>query len=195
MQTNETFEDLMEYLAGAESELDLDDELEPAFDDDGMALSEDDMDGEYDDDSAELFDPISLGAGALTERWFRRRKRPKVRRADRRAAVSSGVRGKSHGVIRTPRGTAKIALPGKFPTVQEFKKAANALQVDIRKNSAGIKQLGDEQRKDAARLAAMMAATEKRLTKQVKNAQLTALISLAIPLLARVVERQLPAQP
>jgi hypothetical protein len=169
-------------------EAELDDESdEPEFD---YGLGETD-DGEMD---AEFLDPVTLGIGALAARKLGRR-RKKVQRAQPQRPYAQMVQGKGTGLVKTPKGTAQIVLPGKFPTVEEFRKTVNALQLDDRKNSTGIKQLSEQQRKDAARLAVMVAQTEKKISKQLRNTQIAAIIAATIPLIARVAERHGAALP
>jgi ABC-type transporter Mla subunit MlaD len=82
-------------------------------------------------------------------------------------------------------------LPGRFPTVEEFRKTVGALQQDIGKNSSGIQQLGEQQRKDSARLATLVSQTERRLTRRMKRQQTFSIIAALIPLAVGFVDQRL----
>jgi hypothetical protein len=139
-------------------------DADSAFDDSDFDLSEDD---EFDDAEMELAESRSSRRGRS------------VSHARSRGRYSQRVQGKSQGLVKTPQGTAKVALPGTFPTVEELRKTVDALQGDIRKNSAGIMQLKRQ-----------MELTERRLTKRAKNAQIASLVAISIPLVALVVKSQ-----
>jgi hypothetical protein len=149
----------------------LDDEFDDS-DDFDFELAEDD---EFDD--AE-FD--------LSERRRARRRPAPVNRARPRQRYSQALKGRSQGMVRTPQGTARVALPGKFPTVPELRKTVDRLQGDISKNSSGIEQL----RKQQQNLTTLLARTEKRLTKRARNAQIAAIVAISIPLVARIIEQR-----
>lgn len=71
-------------------------------------------------------------------------------------AYGRDVKGRDAGLIKTPNGEAKIQLPGKFPTVGEFRGSLEEIQGDIKKNADGIKSLtrrGDDQDSRIAKLA------------------------------------------
>ena len=145
------------------------------------AFAEDEEDDE-DDDSE--FDPITLGAASLAARGFNRiiGNRKPARRARPTRSYTSAVRGRGAGVVQTPNGPARIALPGNFPTVEEFRKTVGEIQKDMKANSAGIKELGDQQKKDVVRLAELIATNEKKTRKQMKRTQTIAIIGIVLPL-------------
>ena len=114
-----------------------------------------------------------------------------VQRA-RPANYGQGVRGQSQGVVQTPQGPASIQLPGRFPTVDEFKKTVEAIQKDVKHNSDGIKQLADIQRKDALRLADLVTKSERRLKRQMKRTQIISIAAAAVlPFVGRLIDQKL----
>lgn len=181
---NEDMEHWLNTLSDAEFD-DFDDDDE-SDDDYEFAEYDDDLDyedyPEYEDAEvgAEFF-----GRRARRRRRLRRRRR-RIMHARRRRRLARDVRGRRHGVIRTPAGSARMKLPGGYPTVKEFKSTVDTLQKDIKRNATGIKQLGSEQKKDAARLAGMVTRSERRIRKQLKETQVAALVAAAAPLLLKV---------
>jgi hypothetical protein len=156
------------------------------------AESEEESDFAEEDESEDEseFDPITLGAGALAARRLGIGQRRSVRRAKPPANYAQAVKGRNQGVVQTPSGTARIALPGNFPTVDEFQKSVGQIQKDMKANSDGIKELADQQRKDAVRLAEMITTSERKLKKQMKRTQIVAMIGAVAPLAARLIEKQ-----
>lgn len=100
------------------------------------------------------------------------------------------VRGRGEGLVRTPQGTAKVQLPGKFPTVEEFQKTVDALQRDIKKNADGIRQLNQAQRTDLAQVKALMAQSERKMQKEMKKALIISVVSANLPLIFRVLQER-----
>src|SRR5688572_30483370 len=109
-------------------------DFDDSFDDDYEAWDDDYGDAEFDD--AEYY--LGDAAGA---RQPPPRRRGQVNRAKPRGNITSGVQGRQFGVVRTPQGNARVELPGKFPTLDEFKTSVAKLQQDISANSSGIAQL------------------------------------------------------
>lgn len=156
--------------------------LETAEYDDEWAESLDDED--Y-DESAESDDELSE-ASLFRSRLGRARRGAPVARARPTRSYAGAVKGRNQGVVSTPAGPAKVMLPGTFPTVDEFRKTVSEIQRDVQKNSKGIQDLADQQRKESARVTALMVKSERRLRKQMQRTQLIAAISASIPLVARL---------
>lgn len=173
--SNGDWGELLSDLAVLETEADEDED--PGEDDDAE-----------DDDSE--FDPITLGAGALAARKLGFGRRRTVHRAKPPGNYAQAVKGRNQGVVQTPNGTARITLPGNFPTVEEFQKSVGQIQKDMKANSAGIKELADQQKKDALRLAEMITSSEKKLKRQMKRTQVVALVGAMLPIAARLIEKQ-----
>ena len=156
-----------------------------AEDDGELAEAEDD--GELAEDDDGEFDPITLGAASLAARGIGGINRlVSGRRSPRRAKPTGSygrtVKGRNAGVVQTPNGAARIALPGNFPTVDEFRKTVAEIQKDMKANSTGIKELADQQKKDVVRLAGLISDGEKKIRKQLKRTQLFAMLGVAAPL-------------
>lgn len=183
---NDDMEQWLDTLTEADF-ADYDDYYDDESDDDDLEFGEYDDDLEYDDEpeyvEAEA-DAEFFGRKARRQRTLRRRRRLTLARRTNRLA--GRVRGRHTGVIRTPAGAARMRLPGGYPTVKEFKSTVDALQKDIKRNATGIKQLGAQQKKDAARLAGMVSRSERRIRKQLKQTQVAALIAAAAPLILKV---------
>jgi hypothetical protein len=110
----------------------------------------------------------------------------------RAADYGRSVRGQSQGVVQTPSGPARIDLPGRFPTVDEFKKSVEAIQKDVQRNSDGIKQLALVQRKDAVRLAELVSKSERRLRRQMTRTQIISIAAAAVlPFVGRFIDQKL----
>ena len=116
---------------------------------------------------------------------------PSVTRA-RPGNYAQGVRGQSQGTVQTPSGPAHIQLPGRFPTVDEFKQTVEAIQKDVKRNSDGIRQLADVQRRDALRLAELVTRSERRLKRQMKRTQIISIAAAAVlPFVGRLIDQKL----
>jgi hypothetical protein len=116
---------------------------------------------------------------------------PSVMRA-RATDYGRAVKGQGQGVVQTPSGPARIDLPGRFPTVDEFKKSVEAIQKDVQRNSDGIKQLAGIQRKDALRLADMVSKSERRLRRQMTRTQIISIAAAAVlPFVGRFIDQKL----
>jgi hypothetical protein len=143
--------------------------------------ADDESEAEDDESEAVRFNP--------SRPWFMA---PNVTRATRAADYGRNVRGQGQGVVQTPSGPARIELPGRFPTVEEFKKSVEAIQKDVQKNSDGIKQLSDVQRRDSLRLAQLVAKSERRLRKQMTRTQIIAIAAAAVlPFVGRLIDQKL----
>ena len=112
--------------------------------------------------------------------------RPPVRRASQQGSATSGIQGRQFGVVRTPQGEARIELPGKFPTVDEFKQTIAKLQTDIKANSAGIGQLTDRLKGDSQFEASSRTRSVRALRRSLKRTQWAALLAVAVPLVLEV---------
>ena len=172
--------DEAEYSAEDEEddEMDFEDAMTSfaEMDDDDDDDDDDGDDGE--DEMAEFlpFGGLGLGAGLLASRALRRRK--KVRRAKPRRSYARRARGKRYGTVITPAGRARIRLPGRFPTIPEFRRTVAEIQKDIKKNSAGVKDLATSQK----RVAALVMRSDKGMEKKVFGLQI-AVVALAVLLL------------
>ena len=175
-EMNGEWGELLSDLAVLEAESDEDSEL---------------AEDEESDEDAE-FDPITLGVGALAARKLGLGRRHPVRRAMQVANYAQAVRGKNAGIVQTPSGPARIALPGNFPTVEEFRKTVTAIQKDMKANSAGIKELTDQQKKDTVRLADLITKLDKKMTKRNKRAQIISWIGLAASLGYPILRQRFP---
>jgi hypothetical protein len=110
----------------------------------------------------------------------------------RPADYGRNVRGQGQGIVQTPSGPATIELPGRFPTVEEFKRSVEAIQKDVKRNSDGIKQLADVQRRDAIRLADLVTKSERRVKKQMKQTQIISIAAAALlPFVGRLIDKKL----
>jgi hypothetical protein len=178
--SNGDWGELLSDLAVLEAESDEDED--PTEDDDAE-----------DDDSE--FDPITMGVGALAARRMGFGRRRPVHRAKPQANYAQAVKGRNQGVVQTPNGTARISLPGNFPTVEEFQKSVGQIQKDMKANSAGIKELADQQKKDTVRLAELIATNEKKLKRQLKKTQVIALIGAVVPVAFRLIEDKMSKKP
>lgn len=108
------------------------------------------------------------------------------------ADYGRAVRGQGQGVVQTPSGPAKIELPGRFPTVEEFKKSVEAIQKDVQRNTDGITQLAEIQRKDALRLADLVSKSERRMRRQMKRTQIVSIAAaVALPFVGRLIDQKL----
>ena len=165
--------ELISDLAVLESEPDEDSE----FGDEEDYGDEDDVD-DYDIEAVRR--RVSGRRGGLAQRRPPHRARP-GRNYGRQ------VKGKGQGVVQTPNGPARIELPGKFPTVEEFQKTVSEIQNDMKANSTGIKELADQQKKDSLRITDMVVASEKRLRKQMKRTQIISAVFALAPLAINVV--------
>jgi hypothetical protein len=102
------------------------------------------------------------------------------------------VRGQSQGIVQTPSGPARIELPGRFPTVDEFKKSVEAIQKDVQRNTDGIKQLAAIERKDAQRLNDIVLKSERRLRRQMTRTQIISIAAAAVlPFVGRLIDQKL----
>jgi len=138
-------------------------------------FTEEDDDPYGDDEMASEFIPgLTVPAAALALYRRRRRKR-RIRRARPRRSYTSGTRGRRFGMISTPAGSARIRLPARFPTITEFRRTVGQVQKDIRRNSAGIKDLLKAE-KNTALLATR---SDKALERRVFGLQI-AVVTLAV---------------
>ena len=167
---NGSWEQLMEELTS----------LETAEYEDESESDDEDYDEAEDDELAE-FSPRSPGAAAVN----RLRRRP-VARARPTRSYAGAVKGLNQGVVTTPAGPAKVMLPGRFPTVDEFRKTVSEIQKDVQRNSKGIQDLADQQRRESARLAALLVKSERRINKRMQRTQLISAVAASIPLVARI---------
>lgn len=102
------------------------------------------------------------------------------------------VRGQGQGVVQTPSGPAKIELPGRFPTVEEFKSSVEAIQKDVQKNANRIAHVSAVQRRDAVRLAGLVVRSERRLRRQLTRAQVISIaVAVAVPFVGRLIDQKL----
>lgn len=109
-------------------------------------------------------------------------RRPPIRRAPPRGNPAVGVQGRQYGVVRTPQGDARIELPGKFPTVDEFKQTITKLQQDIAANSAGIGQLTSRLQGDSQIESSTRNKHVHLLRRSIKRMQWATLLALTVPL-------------
>jgi len=168
---NGSWEQLMDELTSLET-AEYDDEWAEGLDDEDY------------DESAESDDELS--EASPFSRLRRARRGAPVARAHPTRSYAGAVKGRNQGVVSNPNGPAKVMLPGTFPTVDEFRKTVSEIQRDVQKNSKGIQDLADQQRKESARVTALMVKSERRLRKQMQRTQLIAAISASIPLVARL---------
>lgn len=157
-------------------------DFDDSFDDDYEAWDDDYGDAEFDD--AE-FDPMTLGLAMGAQKAFGR-PRPPVRRAKPHGSVTSSVQGRQYGIVKTPQGNARVELPGKFPTVNEFKQSIAKLQLDIKANSTGIAQLTDRLKQDATLEATARSKSDRYLRRSLKRTQWAALVAVALPIVLEV---------
>jgi hypothetical protein len=114
-----------------------------AFDDDYEA---------YDDAFDDAFDD---GDGEAVASRSRNRGRSSPRPAIQTRPYARGVQGRATGVIETPNGKATVQLPGRFPTVTEFRGTLEEVHSDIKKNSEVIRALGRTNDDQDARLLSL----------------------------------------
>ena len=113
-----------------------------------------------------------------------RRKKGQSRRKISHGGIQGRLAQRMHdkpmgGIVQTPNGRARIALPGRIIPPAEFRKAVDALQQDGKKNATGIQQLEAQQRQDMARLTAMVAQTEKKHSQELRQIATGVVVALA----------------
>jgi hypothetical protein len=150
-------------------------DFEDSFDDDYEAWDDDYGDAEFED--AE-FEELTLGEAYGAKKGVAR---PAVRRAKPHGSATSSVQGRQYGIVKTPRGNARVELPGKFPTVNEFKQSIAKLQQDIKANSTGIAQLTERLKQDATLEAGARVKSDRALRRSLKRTQVAALIAATLP--------------
>lgn len=137
---------------------------------------------DFSDDFGDDFGESDLEAAARSRQPSRRR--PPVRRAPTtRGNAAAGVQGRQYGVVRTPQGDARIELPAKFPTVDEFRQTISKLQQDIAANSAGIGQLTTRLQGDSDTEISTRTKHVRLLRRSQKRMQWGLLVALALPLM------------
>lgn len=169
-EMNGSWEQLMEELSSLET---------AEYEDESESDDDEDYEDSEDDELAEFL-PFGMGKAAINRLRGRR-----VARARPTRSYAGAVKGRNQGVVATPAGPAKVMLPGRFPTVEEFRKTVSEIQKDVQKNSKGIQDLSDQQRKESARFATLLVKTERRLNKQMQRTQLISAVAASIPLVAR----------
>jgi hypothetical protein len=114
-----------------------------------------------------------------------------VRYASPRQGYATGVKGTKQGTVETPQGAAAIKMPDPLVTVSELTQTVDTIQSDMQTNAGGIRDLVERHRRDVACLARMIRRTDQKLTRGLKKAELAAVISASLPLVVRLVQRQL----
>jgi hypothetical protein len=142
-----------------------------AIDEDFEAWAEDYGDAELDEADVE----------AVPDRQARGR--PPIRRAQTQSNAATGVQGRQFGVVRTPQGDARIELPAKFPTVDEFKESITKLQSDIKANSTGIGQLTTRLKGDTQLEATTRTKHVRYVRRSMRRLQWATFFALTVPLL------------
>jgi hypothetical protein len=156
-------------------------DFDDSFDDDYEAWDDDYGDGEGDSELEDAELGMAYGAQKALGRA-----RPAVRRAKPQGSATSSVQGRQYGMVRTPQGNARVELPGRFPTVNEFKQSIAKLQQDIKANSTGIAQLTERLKQDATLEAGARAKSDRVLRRNLKRTQWAALIAVALPVVLEV---------
>ncbi len=73
-----------------------------------------------------------------------RRRRRQRWRSRRRPPYSAGAKGVRHAIVKRPDGAeARIALPSRVPTVDEFRKALDKVQQDVQRQGDRIRNIAD----------------------------------------------------
>ena len=172
----EDYEDDPEIDEGEFDDIDTDDVYE-------AIESAESMIEDADDDEDDLDEFFPFPGGVLAARTVQRALGKKVRSAKPRRPYSAGIRGRQYAQVKTPAGSARIVLPGRFPTLKDHRRSLARVQRDIRKNSTGIRDLVKRQKK----LAELAGRSDRGLDKKVKTLQ-WAVVILALSSLPQTKE-------
>jgi hypothetical protein len=162
--------EFVEYIE--EEDEDDDDGDEGEMLDEALMDLDEMVESDEEGEAGELAERRRRGRYRSRRRSYPYRRRANVRRARPRGSYTSRTRGRRYGTIVTPAGKARVKLPGRFPTVSEFKQSVAKVQKDIKKNSGGIKDLVSSQ-KD---LASVVGRNKKTTDKKVLGLQIGVVI-------------------
>jgi hypothetical protein len=149
-------------------------------------LDEADGDGEADFEAELEADGEDYGDAEAVRR-SRRSRRGAPRRRATRASRGYGVNrmeGVGQGIVRTPSGDAQIELPGKVPSLKEFKDTVGTIQKDML-------TLAAQQKTDVAYFNAQIDGLKKDLVKSRKQAALIGVAIALAPVVTKLLQQQL----